>query len=142
MITSGGNRNPANADLGGIIGRGRAASFITQACLDLAHGQRNRPSMAATLLGKVLLNWPASMRQDEVLWRGWLAQAHAAAGQLPSAGTEAMRALTLARGIGSARAQRVFERLATEVDVPSPPAEVREFLATYRAGQGQPKAGL
>jgi hypothetical protein len=41
-ITSGGNRNPANADFGGSQERGRFDSFTGQACLDLANDQRNR----------------------------------------------------------------------------------------------------
>ncbi len=48
MITSDGNRNPVNADFGGIAERGRAASLITQTCLDLTHGQRNRPHTPQT----------------------------------------------------------------------------------------------
>jgi hypothetical protein len=41
-ITSGGNRNPVNADFGGSQGRGRFDSFTAQVCLDLANAQRNR----------------------------------------------------------------------------------------------------
>ncbi|MEU7909351.1 MauE/DoxX family redox-associated membrane protein [Actinoplanes sp. NPDC049118] len=42
MITSAGNRNPANADGGGAQRRVRAACFTGQACLELPMGQRNR----------------------------------------------------------------------------------------------------
>jgi RHS repeat-associated protein len=41
-ITSGENRNPANADFGGWHGRGRFNDFTAQVCLDLANAQRNR----------------------------------------------------------------------------------------------------
>jgi hypothetical protein len=41
MITSGGNRNQANADFGGKHGCGRIDSFTDQACVDLANAQRN-----------------------------------------------------------------------------------------------------
>jgi hypothetical protein len=47
-ITSGGNRNPANADFGGNQGRGRVDSFTGQGCLDLANAQCN----SAVRLGK------------------------------------------------------------------------------------------
>jgi hypothetical protein len=40
-ITSGGNRNPANADFGGSQRRGRLDDFTAQACLDHANAQRN-----------------------------------------------------------------------------------------------------
>jgi hypothetical protein len=36
MMTSGGNRIPANADFGDWQGRGRVDSFTGQACHDLA----------------------------------------------------------------------------------------------------------
>ncbi|SIM50007.1 hypothetical protein [Micromonospora cremea] len=40
-ITSGGNRNPENADFGGSHGSGRVDGFTAQACLALANAQRN-----------------------------------------------------------------------------------------------------
>jgi hypothetical protein len=46
-ITSGGNRNPANADFGGNHGRGRPDDFTAQACLDHANAQRNGAAPAA-----------------------------------------------------------------------------------------------
>jgi len=39
--TSAGNRNPVKADVGGSDRRGRFDGFTAQACLDLAHNQRN-----------------------------------------------------------------------------------------------------
>jgi hypothetical protein len=41
-ITSGGNLNPVNADVGGSQRRGRIDSFTGQACLDHADAQCNR----------------------------------------------------------------------------------------------------
>jgi hypothetical protein len=46
MMTSGGNRNPANADFGGNHGRGPVDYFTAQVCLDLANAQRNRARLA------------------------------------------------------------------------------------------------
>lgn len=40
-ISSGGNRNPANADVGGSDGRERVNDLTAQACLDHANAQRN-----------------------------------------------------------------------------------------------------
>jgi hypothetical protein len=40
-ITSAGNRNPANPDVGGSHGRERVNDFTAQVCLDLANAQRN-----------------------------------------------------------------------------------------------------
>ncbi|GAA4578928.1 hypothetical protein GCM10023176_55770 [Micromonospora coerulea] len=40
-IASGGNRNPANVDFGGIQGRERVDGFTAQACLDPANAQCN-----------------------------------------------------------------------------------------------------
>ena len=40
-ITSDGNRNPANADLGGSHGPGRVDDLTARACLDLANAQCN-----------------------------------------------------------------------------------------------------
>jgi hypothetical protein len=40
-ITSGGNRNPADADFGGSHGRKRVDDFTAQVCLDHANSQRN-----------------------------------------------------------------------------------------------------
>jgi hypothetical protein len=44
-ITSGGNRNPANADVGGDHVRERVDDFTAQVCLDHANSQRNRAVM-------------------------------------------------------------------------------------------------
>jgi hypothetical protein len=40
-ITSGGNRNPANADFGGSHERERGENFTAQVCPDHANAQRN-----------------------------------------------------------------------------------------------------
>ncbi len=45
-ISSGGNRNPANADVGGRHGRERVNDLTAQACLDHANAQRNGPKCA------------------------------------------------------------------------------------------------
>jgi hypothetical protein len=47
-MTSGGNRNPANADTGGDQER-LLADLIDQACLDHANDQRNRPIRIALI---------------------------------------------------------------------------------------------
>ena len=42
MITSAGNRNPANAEVGGSQREERIDDFTVQVCLDHAYAQRNR----------------------------------------------------------------------------------------------------
>ncbi|MEV0734327.1 hypothetical protein, partial [Polymorphospora sp. NPDC050346] len=44
-ITSGGNRNPANADLTGSPVSGLIDDLTAQACLDLADAQRDGPRL-------------------------------------------------------------------------------------------------
>ena len=47
-MTSGGNRNPANADFAGSHGSGRVDDFTVQVCLDLANAQRNGATQTYT----------------------------------------------------------------------------------------------
>jgi hypothetical protein len=52
MITSAGNRNPANADRGGDQQRDRAACFTDQARVDLPISQRIRARSANNMLAR------------------------------------------------------------------------------------------
>ncbi len=84
---------------------------------------------ATRLLDEVLAAWPAGLRQDEVMWRAWLADAHTAAGRLAEAGAEGLRALELAQATGSARADLVLGSMAGALAGADRVVEVGQFLA-------------
>ncbi|WP_242606693.1 hypothetical protein [Protofrankia symbiont of Coriaria ruscifolia] len=87
---------------------------------------------ATRLLGEVLAAWPAELRQDEVMWRAWLADTHTAAGRLAEAGAEGLRALELAQATGSARADLVLTSMAGTLAGADRVVEVGQFLAARR----------
>lgn len=84
-------------------------------------------SQAVALLEDVINLWPHDMRQDEVMWRTWLAAAYASSGRLPEAGHAAIEALNLAAITGSARANTALQQLSSELVGSAHVAEVRQF---------------
>jgi hypothetical protein len=62
-----------------------------------------RPSSAVSQLEEVLACWPGDVKQDEVTWRSWLAQAYGRSGRLAEADIERLRAVELADATGSFR---------------------------------------
>ncbi|WP_322753665.1 helix-turn-helix transcriptional regulator [Frankia sp. Cas3] len=87
---------------------------------------------ATRMLEEVLANWPDGLRQDEVMWRAWLADAHTAAGRMAEAGAEGLRALELAQATGSARADTVLDSMAGVLAGADRVVEVGQFLAACR----------
>ncbi|WP_261555864.1 hypothetical protein [Frankia tisae] len=87
---------------------------------------------ATRMLGEVLTAWPDGLRQDEVMWRAWLADAHTAAGRVAEAGAEGLRALELAQVTGSARADAVLDSMAGVLAGDDRVVEVGQFLAARR----------
>jgi hypothetical protein len=87
---------------------------------------------ATRSLEEVLAAWPDGLRQDEVMWRAWLADAHTAAGRLAEAGAEGLRALELAQATGSTRADAVLDGMAGVLAGDDRVIEVGQFLAARR----------
>jgi hypothetical protein len=87
---------------------------------------------ARRMLDEVLAAWPDGLRQDELMWRAWLADTHAAAGRMAEAGAEGLHALELAQATGSARAHTVLDGVAGMLAGDDRVVEVGQFLAARR----------
>jgi hypothetical protein len=94
--------------------------------LRLGHAASSALLMEATLGG-----WPSDYRQDESLFRAWLALAYAVDNRPDEAAAEGTRALTLACSSWSARTLRALAQLDTRLATHTGLAEASRFRTSY-----------